>query len=360
MLEPHELRLLIDLTSAHSIAGREEQAIAVVDGWLQRHPNLEAHRDPVGNLVIRPSGTTPDLWFTAHLDHPGFIVTEPGTVEFRGGMRAEYFVDATLDFDVDGAPVAARLDAFDHGTGVGAISSSVPIPVGSVGRFAYRGIGVHDGLLHAPACDDLAGVAAALTALALSPRFGVLLTRAEEVGFVGAIGAIAAHSIPPHSRVVCIEMSRTLPNAPIGAGPIVRVGDRVSVFDPALTNRISDIAAGLDAPTQRKLMDGGACEATAFCAAGWAATCLCLPLGNYHNQGDLDRVEAGSSPAIAAPEFISLDDYTGLLTLIGAVADTIDDAPAGNPLWERLERRYDEQAPRLGLPVASTGDLRGA
>ena len=37
-------------------------------------------------------------------------------------------------------------------------------------------------------------------------------------------------------------------------------------------------------------MPGGACEATAFSAYGYESTCLCLPLGNYHNMHDIDVV----------------------------------------------------------------------
>jgi endoglucanase len=40
---------------------------------------------------------------------------------------------------------------------------------------------------------------------------------------------------------------------------------------------------------QRQLMDGGACEATAFAAFGFRSAGLSLPLRNYHNIGPSDR-----------------------------------------------------------------------
>ena len=51
-------------------------------------------------------------------------------------------------------------------------------------------------------------------------------------------------------------------------GPIVRVGDRMTVFSPDLTNDISTLMTthAAEMPKfkwQRKLMAGGACEATA-------------------------------------------------------------------------------------------------
>src|SRR5690606_20167411 len=154
--------------------------------------------------------------------------------------------------------------------------------IGSVGRwrFAPPKLGVKRGLLHAPACDDLAGVAAALTALDQARKkpelrhFGVLLTRAEEEGLLGAIAAARDGTVTPDARVLSIEMSRSFAVSPIGAGPVVRVGDVSSVFDADLTNQVTGVAREAKLPHQRKLMAGGTCEATAFGAYGLAATGL--------------------------------------------------------------------------------------
>ena len=113
----------------------------------------------------------------------------------------------------------------------------------------------------------------------------MLLTRGEEVGFLGAIGACKAGTIPRAGRIIALENSKSFAESPIGSGPIVRVGDRTSTFDPDLTYRIGRIAADITAADstfrwQRKLMPGGTCEASAYQAYGYTATCLCLPLGN--------------------------------------------------------------------------------
>ena len=58
----------------------------------------------------------------------------------------------------------------------------------------------------------------------------LLFTRSEEIGFIGAIGAAREGTVPKGARLVCLENSRSFPHdSPIGAGPIVRVGDRLSV-----------------------------------------------------------------------------------------------------------------------------------
>jgi endoglucanase len=78
------------------------------------------------------------------------------------------------------------------------------------------------------------------------------------------------------------------------------------VFSPQLTNRICHLVDEYQKThprlkVQRKLMPGGACEATAFGAYGYEATCICLPLGNYHNMADIDGVQAGKRPVGVPP-----------------------------------------------------------
>jgi endoglucanase len=96
---------------------------------------------------------------------------------------------------------------------------------------------------------------------------------------------------------------------------------------------------------QRKLMPGGACEATAFASFGLASTCVCLPLGNYHNMQDIDGVAAGKSKARVGREFISTNDFHWLVELLEVVARTLDDPSVAtshralmDTLWSRHAR----------------------
>jgi endoglucanase len=223
------------------------------------------------------------------------------------------------------------------------------IAPGDIARWRLPAPTVKNGLLHAPACDDLAGAAAALSALDTIRRMprlgnvGVLLTKAEEIGFVGAIAAASNKTIPKKARLLCLETSRTFPESPIGAGPILRVGDKTSVFGPELTNRIAEImqAHTRDNPRfswQRKLMPGGTCEATAFCNYGYLSTCLCLALGNYHNMHDIDGVAAGKRPAKIAPEVISIDDYHGLVEMLVVTCQHLG-GTASSAMRRSLEER---------------------
>ena len=123
-----------------------------------------------------------------------------------------------------------------------------------------------------------------------------------------AVAAIAGIATVAHgARLIALENSKSFAESPIGGGPIVRVGDATSTFDPDLTYRCGKIAQQIAAQDpsfkyQRKLMPGGTCEASAYQTYGYTATCLCLPLGNYHNMNEA----AGKIDS----EFISLSDKT--------------------------------------------------
>ena len=64
----------------------------------------------------------------------------------------------------------------------------------------------------------------------------MLLTRAEEEGFIGAIAAsLQPKLLRKTDRVIAIECSAMQPYAPQGKGAIIRIGDRTSVFNSDLS-----------------------------------------------------------------------------------------------------------------------------
>ena len=338
--------------------------------------------------------------FEAHLDHPAFVVetVESPTVvstTFRGGVLTPYFTDAAVALRrADGSSAPGRVIDTTPGkepdrplrTATIELDQPTDVAPGDVLTWDLEASTIADGLLCAPVCDDLASLVAALCAVdelttpgnATDPptsNVRLLFTRGEEVGFVGAIAACKLETIPLGARIIALETSRSYADSPLGDGPIVRVGDRLSVFSPALTAAVVRIAHRLagaperlvgqptdtkkktestpDAPApmpgfrfQRKLMPGGACEATAFGAYGFEATCVCLPLRNYHNMGDLDAVEpdakAGTyiGAAPVAPEIISIDDFHNLVALLIACGRHLG---AVEPLKDRLDKLYDQR-----------------
>jgi putative aminopeptidase FrvX len=355
MALPPRHRWLIELTNLPTTSGREQNVVAWVRAWAERRPEIKLTADAAGNLLLTIKGRKrrSPVIAAAHMDHPGFVVQSitGSQVEarFMGGVMEPYFPGAAVEFHT--ADGITKADA--NGRVTLELGRGPKPAAGDIGRWRFpaRSLGVKGDLLSAPACDDLAGVAAALVALdkaRKNPRlshFGVLLTRAEEEGFIGAIGACKLGTIPGGARLLSIETSRSFPESPIGAGPIVRVGDLSSIFDHQLSNAVTEVVRSRKIVHQRKLMAGGSCEATAFGAYGHRATGLCLALGNYHNMVDIDGAKAGG-PALLAPEVISLSDFDGLTALMLAVVDGID--AASSSIVDRLDHRYEANRHLLG------------
>ena len=352
--------LLLELTALPTAAGKEQRVQAFLDRWLaSRSKTLRYKRDRAGNLLItrKTRSRKAPILITAHLDHPGFVVKAINglelELEFRGGVLDPYFDDARIElFDAADNRFTARITSLDSTAkpfkiATARLGRKAPdLAVGDVGRWALGKAAIGKGRLRTNACDDLAAAAAALVAYDTIRRrkgtehVGLLFTVAEEVGFIGAIDAAKSGFIPKDARLICLENSRSFAESPIGGGAIVRVGDRMSIFDQALTNRISDLclAESTRDPSflwQRRLMPGGACEATAFGTYGYQSTCLCLPLGNYHNMSEIDEVRSGKRPAKVRREEIALSDFHALVRMLVLVSSHLDDT--GESPRQRLD-----------------------
>lgn len=399
------LAWLLELSATPSAAGKEERVAAWIERWVNSRTDLTLSRDRVGNITVAlaneptpPPDSPPHdrapLYITAHMDHPAFVVEHAhgeGRFEasFRGGVMDDYFTNAPVALHSSrGTIVHARVTAkvqtsigpFKHWT-IQALPDQPwrDIAVGDVGVWDVGPAELEGDIVHTLACDDLSAASAAIAAFdvlreldasaraegrrALSRPVRLLFTRAEEVGFIGAIAAIREKTVPIDARVILLENSRSFPDSPIGAGPIVRVGDRISIFSPRLIDavgkRAEELAGGPAVPLstqkatvrawkwQRKLMAGGACEASVFCAAGYEAMCVCLALGNYHNMGELAAVQSGEfkgTPPIQR-EFISKTDFEGLVDLLVACATKL---PQGGFGPERFDKLWSEAGSVLG------------
>jgi endoglucanase len=197
-------------------------------------------------------------------------------------------------------------------------------------------------------CDDLAGAAAALTMLDTLAKsktppqttIAVLLTRAEEEGFIGAIAAATKPKLLKKSdNLIAIETSAEQPYAPQGKGAIIRIGDRTSVFNSDLSYFLTTQAEALAKKDktfayQRALMPGGTCEATVYDVYGFRAASICVALGNYHN---MDKRKQR-----IAPEYVDLNDWTNMTKLFTHLARHAHEYHPGHKLLkQRLEQRFD-------------------
>ena len=332
---------LTELTSMPTATGKEDRVIQWIEKYVKAHRNVQMTADRYGNLVLSRNNVAPSdapIYITAHMDHPAFVVEQiidDQTViaEFRGGVKDEYFPQTkVLLHHVDGSSQKGSVEKSinqepDCKTWQIKFPRKTKAKVGDVMTWDLPKASIKKGLLYAPACDDLAGLAAAIAAFDSLSRckedVRLLFTRAEEMAFIGAIGACKAKTIEKKARLICLETSKSFVDSPIGSGPIVRVGDFTSTFHPDLTYRISTIARNIQKEDetfafQRKLMAGGTCEASAFGAYGYISTCICLALGNYHNMDELTQK--------VNSEIISMVDFDGLVRLLIETAKGLNDS----------------------------------
>jgi endoglucanase len=354
---------LCELTSTPTASGCEDRVIAWISRYVKSKRNVAMKADKYGNLVLWrknvPVSDSP-IYITAHMDHPAFAVHEivdSKTIiaEFRGGVKPEYFPGMAVnlyhgqDKPVKGKVVEIIKDDEKNAEFADYKLIRITFPKAvtackeDVLTWALPVAMIRKGLLHAPAVDDLGGLAAAIAAFDSLDKckedVRLLFTRAEEMAFIGAIAACKAKTIEKKARLVCLETSKSFAESPIGGGPIVRVGDFTSTFHPDLTYRISRIARDMEKEDpsfkwQRKLMPGGTCEASAFGSYGYISTCLCLPLGNYHNMNEqTQKIDS---------EVISIADFDGLVRLLVAVATGLNNAqqsPGLKPVLEDLFKK---------------------
>ncbi len=63
-----------------------------------------------------------------------------------------------------------------------------------------------------------------------------LFTRAEEIGFAGALAALKSKLPLAPMPTLSLETSQARGFARVDGGPVVRVGDRLSIFDSRITH----------------------------------------------------------------------------------------------------------------------------
>lgn len=287
-------------------------------------PHVTTRLDEFGNLHAsyehRAAGREP-FRLVAHMDHPGFVVhRHRGTEElhFAGGVEERYFAGKSIIFyrEQDREPLGrALIEKTSFSGETKRVYLDRPIPAGATfamwdlpkARCTKR-------LFISPACDDLAQVStvlALLRRLALSgarAHVHALFTRAEEIGFAGALASLKTKAPLALMPTLSLETSQARGFARVEAGPVVRVGDRLSIFDSRVTHWMETafrdlLAARPGVHWQRLLMGGGTCEASVFQRAGLPTGALCVALNHYHNMGPGNVLRA---------ESISLRDWQGL------------------------------------------------
>ena len=330
MTPPRVLRILERL-ARRPAAPLHEEGVALEAAAIARAAGARVRGDAFGNLVLTPPGRArgPPVWLVAHMDHPGFEYVGGGEARFLGGIGPAYLQRGLpLRFYRGQEPVAAtvaRLSRKARAMRV-RLSGAKGLRRGDFGVFEMPDVRIGGGKVHARQLDDLVGCAVSLAvierACARPANVRALLTRAEELGFVGSTAAATAGTVPRGATVLNVEASRAIPGVRIGGGPVIRVGDRARTFDMSAENLLAAARARLgDRPVQRALLTGGTCEATAWALFGYRSTGVALPLGNYHNQGPHDAVRP---EVIAVGDLVTAADLVDLAVRSGARAEALD------------------------------------
>jgi putative aminopeptidase FrvX len=287
----------------------EEAVRDAIVAQLRDCPHVTIEHDACGNMIARyRRGTRAQAqWaFAAHMDHPGWVRGEDGNWRFLGSVADRFLVNP-------------RKREF-----------------GDFAMWDLPAFELKDDQIHSRACDDLLGCAEIIclfreleTAKANVHCLGIF-TRAEEVGFWGAIQLARAGTLPKNITVFSLETSTPRGGAEIGHGPIVRVGDRLSIFDSGETARLMSVAAANRIPVQRCLLDGGACEASAYQLYGYRSVAASIGLGNYHNCAPDGSIQC---------EYVSVEDYANMVRLCLAIACEAKEFDPVKTLRDSLEKR---------------------
>jgi endoglucanase len=344
-----------------------------VKSFLEKE-KLPHFEDPIGNIVVGAGSekeylnklknleSEPLRFFIAHMDHPGFhgvkwINQKTLEVKWHGGTPKKFLNGSKVWLSTQSGNVwEGKIQKAKLNKAKTALESSEVVIVNTkaeklegvqakelFGAFLFSSpVWEKKKVIYTKAADDLVGVFTILTLAKHSKnrnsKFLGLISRAEEVGFVGTIAHLNLgwmEAFRSKVAVVSLETSRTLPGAVIGKGPVVRLGDRATPFDPGLTQVLTQVAQEkLKLKYQRRIMDGGTCEATAALAFGYRAMGISIPLGNYHNQsfegGPESRGEWGP-----APEFVHLEDIQGMLQLCEGLME--ENLPWNDPWLKKRE-----------------------
>jgi putative aminopeptidase FrvX len=296
-----------------------------IEAILEGCPHVKTKVDKFGNLLVTYKNgkrKSRESWVLgAHMDHPAFV-RKPGSKgrddwEFLGGVP--------------------------KGEVEGGVKKGLRKVKGAIATWNFP-VKITGERIEAAACDDLVGCAIILSviwdlaSLDMEANFHAVFTRAEEVGFLGAWQVGQKWPFPEDAVFVSVETSRPVNGSVMGGGPIVRVGDRLSVFDGEAVAALTLTAAEQGVRVQRCLLDAGACEASAMQACGRRSVGVSVPLGNYHNLDEAKRI---------APEHVMMEDVKSMVNLLKALVATGRDAIEVRTIAERVELRMADYAEHL-------------
>jgi len=357
------LPLFRHLTSVPTAPFHEKAVGRKALEWIAVHlgKRVRVRRVRGGTIVsYRGAGKAPALALAAHLDHPAFLLERIGaagaTARLQGRhpphLLAGSSVEAFPAAPQDNTPLARGVigPRPKKDSGPWEIRWTQPPRPGSKPVFAVLALPpceTKNGWLSSRSIDDLLGCAVSLEALRrlaaaqAKTNLTVILNRAEEVGFIGALDMIRSGVLSEEDSYLSIESSRELPGSKPGRGPTIRLGDAASQFDPNLISLLDEAGARLKkrgTRVQRLRLPGGTCEASAYLAFGFETAGVAVPLVNYHNGWGAKKI---------SPERVRLSDAEGAVRLIVEAARRFPAQRLRGAIRARMKALHDGAARKL-------------
>jgi len=367
------MKILREVLSLPTAPFHEEKVARYIEKFCVGN-GFRLKRDRSGNLFVRykRGKAGQKVVFTAHMDHPGFEVIKSGKdrteAGILGGINLDYFKGAAVSVMTSEGVVKGKISrkklnkkwmkkpAFEIEFKE---KDKKKVRVGDFGWYDLVPFRLDGDLIYTKSADNLASAAVLLELLACLKRkrknvdVTCLFTRAEEVGFIGCAAFANANILSSDVPVIVVECSSAASGGiKIGAGPVIRVGDKMTSYDSGMDRWLSNIAGKISSKDkkfrfQRALLAGGTCEASLWTLRRRPAGGLAFPLGNYHNNGKRGY----------APEFISRDDYKNMLELLREIAVSGKFMSAFDPSKATLNGIYNLWRKRLQKRTCSHWEL---
>ncbi len=334
--------LLKLLTEASGVSGNEKEVRNLIVSQIKDYvDNIKI--DKLGNIIAYKKGkkASKTVMVTAHMDEVGLLVKDidsSGLLKFMtvGGIDKRILVSKPVlvgndkIYGVIGAkPIHLQnrtewenaLEIDDLYIDIGANSKEDAKKYVKIGDYVsfyspYREFG--DNLLKAKALDNRVGCSMLINLLKEKNdiSFYGVFTVMEELGLVGA--GPAAYEVEPDISIVlegtlCYDVpkldSHLVPTY-LGKGPAISLVDRTTLFNPALREKVVDIAKKYNIPYQyRKTSMGGNDSGKIHTTkSGSLTTTISVPCRYIHSPTSV----------------MSLEDYNNTYKLVSCVLSELD------------------------------------
>ncbi|MDD2295359.1 MAG: M42 family metallopeptidase [Eubacteriales bacterium] len=331
--------LLRELCQVPGISGFEEEIRACIAEKIRPHVQ-DMKVDAVGNLIAWKAGRRKaknELLITAHMDEVGFIVKrvdDKGYIRFApiGGIDRRTVIGKKVLVGKARIPGAIGLRAYHLVSAkeekIVPDMADLYIDIGATGKEdAQKLVQIGDEIvfdsdwvefgnhrIKAKALDDRIGCAAMIRLIQseLPVDCTFVFSAQEEVGARGAFGA--AFAIRPHIALVLEgttaadlpELKEHRQVTRVGAGPVLGLMDRQTLYDRELFERLRALAEKHGIPWQTKRTISGGTDASAIqtTAGGVRVASISVPVRYIHTPSSTASLNDCEQLYVLAERFI--------------------------------------------------------